>query len=61
MAADGHIKNFQGLVRFKKLFMNFSRKIQLKILLLYIQLIFSIVWLWHLKMDPKSKKNGQEV
>ena len=57
MAADGHTKNFQGLVIFKKFFMNFSQKIQYKTLLLDMQLTFSIVWVSHLKMSPKSKKN----
>ena len=40
----------------------FSQKIQHKVLGLEIQLILSIVWLWHLKISVKSKKkNGQNV
>ena len=59
MAADGHTDNFQGLASFLNiwfLLMNFfSQKIQHKVLDLKIQLIFSIICVWHLKIGPKSK------
>ena len=41
----------------------FSQKIQHKVLSLEIQLILSILWLWHLKISGKSikQKRGQKV
>ena len=40
--------------------MIFFQKIQQKVLDMEIQLILSILWVWHLKIGPKSK-NYQKV
>ena len=39
----------------------FSQKIQHKVLSLEIQLISSMLWLWHLKLSAKSKKWSKRV
>ena len=41
--------------------LNFFEKIQVKVLHLKIQLIFSILWVWHLKIAPKSKKWSESI
>ena len=39
----------------------FFQKIQLEVVHLEIQLILSIVWVWHLKIGPKSKKMSESI
>ena len=45
----------QIVFRFWKLII-FFQKVQHEVLNLEIQLILSILWVWHLKIGPKSKK-----
>ena len=59
MAADAYTKKIRvwwasRIFHFVNEF--FSQKIQHKVLSLEIQLILSILWLWHLKISAKSKK-----
>ena len=41
--------------------MIFFQKIQQEVLHLEIQLILSILWVWHLKMGPKSKEFAESI
>ena len=39
----------------------FYQKIQHRVLVMEVQFVLSILWLWQLKISVKSKKNGQKV
>ena len=65
MAADGYTKKIRVYHPSSRIFdfvNEFStQKIQHKVLSMGIQLILSIVWLWHLEISGKSIKNGQKM
>ena len=50
----------QIVFRFWKLIF-FFQKVQHEVLNLEIQLILSILWVWHLKIGPKSKKLSENI
>ena len=64
MAADGYtdkIRVWQVSRIFDSVKEFFPQKIQHKVLGLEIQLILSILWLWHLEISVKSKKWSKSV
>ena len=61
MAADGYTKKIRVYHPSSRIFDFVNEFSTQKILSMGIQLILSIVWLWHLEISGKSIKNGQKM